>query len=144
MDLTGAFSKLTPNLGRAISIYRVIRVRPAIGPRRSVVAPLAAPRLTEAMLADAEHRYEDGEVLRVIAGDLNVSRQRLAKALRSRGVRLRGEKPSSDQLREMCRRYEQGASLAEIGALVGFNPSSVRVNLLRMGVRMRDTHGRSK
>lgn len=30
------------------------------------------------------------------------------------------------------------------GRVLGFNPSTVRVNLLRMGVRMRDAHGRSK
>lgn len=94
------------------------------------------------MLDEAERRYTGGEILRVIADDLGVSRQRLADRLRERGVRLRGEKPSAEQVLEMCRRYEQGESLARVGARLGFNPSSVRVALLAAGVNLRDTHGR--
>jgi Zn-dependent peptidase ImmA (M78 family) len=96
------------------------------------------------MLGEAERRYRDGEILRAIAGDLGVSRQRLAERLRERGVRLRGEKPSSEQVREMCLRYEQGESLARIGERLGFNPSSVRVCLLRAGMALRDPHGRER
>ncbi len=43
------------------------------------------PRLTEAMLDEAERRYRAGEILRLIAGDLGVSRQRLGERLRDRG-----------------------------------------------------------
>ena len=96
------------------------------------------------MLDEAERRYKDGEILRVIAGDLGMSRQRLAERLRERGVRLRGEKPSSEQVREMCLRYEQGESLARVGERLGFNPSSVRVYLLRAGMALRDPHGRER
>ncbi|MDS2171864.1 hypothetical protein Q7C18_04065 [Nesterenkonia sp. CL21] len=94
------------------------------------------------MMDEAERRYKGGEILRAIAGDLGVSRQRIADRLRERGVRLRGEKPSFEQLREMCLRYEQGESLSRVGARLGFNPSSVRVALLAAGVKLRDTHGR--
>ncbi|WP_396290682.1 hypothetical protein [Curtobacterium sp. KT1] len=96
------------------------------------------------MLDEAERRYRGGEILRLIATDLGVSRQRLAERLRDRGVRLRGEKPSSEQVLEMCRRYEQGESLATVGARVGFNASTVRVNLIRAGVALRDPHGRQR
>ncbi|GAA1171095.1 hypothetical protein CGLAUT_10035 [Corynebacterium glaucum] len=96
------------------------------------------------MLDEAERRYKDGEILRAIAGDLGVSRQRLADRLRERGVRLRGEKPSSEQVREMCLRYEQGESLARVGERMGFNASTVRVQLLRAGVALRDPHGRER
>lgn len=70
------------------------------------------------MLDEAERRYRGGEVFRVVAGDLGVSRQRLAERLRERGVRLRREKPSSEQVLEMCRRYEQGESLASDSASI--------------------------
>lgn len=96
------------------------------------------------MLDEAERRYFDGEILRLIASDLGVSRQRLAERLRERGVRLRREKPSSEQVLEMCRRYEQGESLVRIGERLGFNPSSVRLYLLRAGIALRDTHGRER
>ncbi|WP_454295337.1 hypothetical protein [Salana multivorans] len=44
----------------------------------------------------------------------------------------------------MCRQYEQGESLARVGAKVGFNASTVRTNLLRAGVALRDPHGRER
>ncbi|HJA04974.1 MAG TPA: hypothetical protein H9800_08975 [Candidatus Microbacterium stercoravium] len=94
------------------------------------------------MLDEAERRYKGGEILREIAGDLGVSRQRLADRLRERGMRLRRAKPSSEQVLEMYRRYEQGESLARVGERMGFNASSVRAALIAAGVKLRDTHGR--
>lgn len=67
----------------------------AVRPARQ---PQPVPRLTEAMLDDAQGRYEDGTVLRLIADDLGVSRQRLAARLRERGVAIRGEGPSPEQV----------------------------------------------
>lgn len=96
------------------------------------------------MLDEAERRYKGGEILRVIDVDLGVSRQRLAERLLERGVRLRREKPSSEQVIDMCRRYEQGESLARVGERFGFNPSSVRAYLLRAGMALRDPHGRER
>lgn len=138
-------SNLAPALQLAVSSHRAIRRRrrPApVSPTSARALPRPVPRLTVAMLGEAERRYKDGEILRAIAGDLGVSRQRLAVRLRERGVRLRGEKPSSEQVREMCLRYEQGESLATVGERMGFNASSVRVALIAAGVMLRDTNGR--
>lgn len=96
------------------------------------------------MLYEAERRYKDGKILRVIADDLGVSLQRLAVRLRERGVRQRGEKPSSEQVHEMCLRYEQDESLARVGERMGFNVSTVRVQLPRVGVALRSPHGRER
>ena len=140
-------SNLASSLQRAISTHRMIRRRPmpaAISREFAQRLPCPVPRLTEAMLDEAERRYRAGEILRLIAGDLGVSRQRLAERLRERGVRLRGEQPSPEQVLEMCRRYEQGESLARVGAKTGFNASTVRTNLLRAGVALRDPHGRER
>jgi hypothetical protein len=96
------------------------------------------------MLDDVERRYKGGAIPRLIAVDLGVSRQRLAERLRKRGVRLRGEKPSSERVLEMCCHYEQGESLVRVGERLGFNPSAVRVHLLRAGVALRDPQGRAR
>lgn len=96
------------------------------------------------MLDEAERRYKEGEILRLIADDLGVSRQRLAERLRGRGVRLRGGRPTPEQVLEMSRRYEQGESLARVGARLGFNAGTVRAHLLREGVSLRDSHGRER
>lgn len=138
-------SNPAPSLQRAISSHRMIRRRPmpvAISREFAQRLPCPVPRLTEAMLDEAERRYRAGEILRLIAGDLGVSHQRLAERLRDRGVRLRGEQPSPEQVLEMCRWYEQGESLARVGAKVGFNASTVRIHLLRAGLALRDSQGR--
>ncbi|MCX2163281.1 hypothetical protein [Corynebacterium auriscanis] len=140
-------SKLAPSLQLAVSSHRAIRRRrkkAALSPASTRPLPIQVPRLTSTMLDEAERRYLDGDTLWLIASDLGVSRQRLAGRLRKRGVRLRREKPSSEQVIEMCRRYEQGESLARIGERLGFNPSSVRVHLLHAGITLRDTHVRER
>lgn len=150
-ELTGATgvevarqcSNLAPALTRAVSSHHAIRRRDSLVGQESLKQlPRPVTRLTETMLLEAERRYRGGEILRTIAKDLGVSRERLSSHLRERGVRLRREKPTPALVLEMCRRYEQGASLARVGARLGFNPSSVRVALLAAGVKLRDTHGR--
>ena len=147
VEVSRQCSNLAPSLQSAVSVHHAIRRRH----RRAAVSqgstrrlPKPVPRLTAKMLDEAERRYRGGEILRVIAGELGVSRQRLAERLRERGVRLRREKPSSEQVLEMCRRYEQGESLARVGERVGFNPSTVRLHLLRAGMTLRDPQGRAR
>ncbi|WP_157608736.1 helix-turn-helix domain-containing protein [Saccharomonospora glauca] len=102
------------------------------------------PRLTDAMMLEAERRYEAKETLSVIARDLGVSRQRLAGHLRARGVKIRREGPSAEQVGEMCSRYAQGESLATVGEKVGFDAGTVRNHLIAAGVTLRDCHGRER
>ena len=147
MEVARQCSNLAPALQLSVSSHRAIRHRRrsgAAGPASSRPLPRPVLRLTAEMLDEAERRYKTGEILRVIAVDLGVSRQRLAGRLRERGVRLRREKPSSEQVLEMCRRYEQGESLASVGERMGFNASTVRVQLCRAGVALRDPHGRDR
>lgn len=82
--------------------------------------------------------------LQLIANDLGVSRQRLAVRLRERGVAIRGEGPSREQVLEMVRRYSQGESLAKVGTRLGFSGGTVRAYLIRAGVPIRDAQGRSR
>ncbi len=56
------------------------------------------------MLDEAQGRYEANTTLQLIANDLGVSRQRLAVRLRERGVAIRGEGPSREQVLEMVPR----------------------------------------
>lgn len=143
MEVARQCSNLAPALTRAVSSHHAIRRRDSLVRQASLEQlPRPVTRLTETMLLEAARRYRGGEILRTIAKDLGVSRERLSSHLRERGVRLRREKPSPALVLEMCRRYEQGESLASVGARLGFNPSSVRVALLAAGVKLRDTHGR--
>ena len=82
--------------------------------------------------------------MRTVASDLGVSRPRLAARLRSRGVSIRRQAPTAEQVCEMQRRYETGESLATVGAQLGFDAETVRTHLRSVGVVMRDVHGRNR
>lgn len=60
-------SNLAPALQLAVSSHRAIRRRrrPApVSPTSARALPRPVPRLTAAMLGEAERRYKDGEILR--------------------------------------------------------------------------------
>ncbi|UOR02474.1 hypothetical protein MUN77_03980 [Leucobacter allii] len=48
--------------------------------------------------------------------------------------------PTHEQVREMCRCYEQGESLVTVGARLGFDCGTVRKYLVLAGVTMRTPH----
>ena len=80
----------------------------------------------------------------MIAKDLGVSRTLLAEQLRKRGVEIRRQAPSSEQVREMCRRYALGESTSTIGRRLGFDGVTVQKYLKAAGVRLRDPQGRER
>ena len=61
--------------------------------------------------------------------------------LREVGVQIRNQGLTDEQIADAVRLYESGLSLAKIGAEVGVDHGTVRRQLLRHSVRMRDTHG---
>ena len=69
---------------------------------------------------------------------------RFASLLRERGIKVRRSSPAEVQIDQMVYRYEAGESLAKIGEKLGFQPNTVRTQLLRRGVTTRDTHGLPK
>lgn len=125
-------------------MHRAIR---AGNPNRSVSRRADAKQrieVSEATLLVAEARYIEGATLREAARPLGISHMRLASLLKKRGVRIRSCSPTSEEVDEMVRRYEQGESLAKIGMKLGFQPNTIRTQLILRGVETRDTHGREK
>ena len=100
--------------------------------------------VSAAALLSAEARYLEGATLREAAKPLGISHMRLASLLRKRGVRIRSCSPTSEEVDEMVRRYERGESLARIGTKLGYQPNTVRTQLILRGVKTRDTHGRER
>lgn len=144
MELAPQCSNLAPGLLHVVAVQKGIRQRtcPTKSNERTPQSrpPGPVPRLTELMLGAAQCRYEDGEIVRVIVGDLGVSRPRLSARLRERGVLLRRVSPTDEQVREMCRRYEQGDSLVTVSARIGFDSGTVHKPLLLARVTMRTPH----
>lgn len=145
MEVARQCSNLAPALRLAVSSHETVRSRhkPATVTQEFAERwPVPVPRLTAEMLDEAEHKYGNGETLRQVAKDLGVSRRRLTDRLRERGVVIRRKSPSPEQVLEMARHYEQGESLARVGARLGFNGGPVRTHLIQAGIPLRDTHGR--
>lgn len=141
VDLAGGLSKLAPSLGRMSASHQAIRKRTCPPrPRRRTVAQV--PRPDEAALRDAEAAYLAGRSLKAIAKEVGIGHERLSRLLRERGVRLRRQPPTREEMAEMQTRYNEGASLERIGATLGYSAGTVRTRLLTAGVVLRDSHGR--
>ncbi len=144
VDLRGLFSKLAPQLRRALMVVRTVRLRPSEGRVRDCRKTRQVAQPNDRQLAAVEALYAEGAKLRDLAPELGVSRVRLADLLRQRGVRIRNASPTPDEVTEMAHRYESGESLERIGKRLGFNGGTVRNRLVARGVAMRDSHGRTR
>ena len=60
------------------------------------------------------------------------------RLLREHGVELRHQSLKPDQLQEAVRLYEQGRSLAQVGAYFGRDASFIHVTFKREGIPRRD------
>ena len=144
MDPSGLFSKLSRPVKRIQRVHQSIRLRePSFqpGPRADALRRI---RLSEAEILAAEAHYLDGATLREAAAPLGISHMRFASILRERGTKVRRSAPTEAEVDQMVNRYEAGESLAKIGTRLGFQPNTVRTQLLRRGVVLRDTHGRHR
>lgn len=141
MDLAGGLSKLAPPLVRMAEEHHAIRRRPRLNrSARHTVSQVPRPR--EELLLQAESAYLTGASVKSIAKEVGVGHERLARLLRERGVRLRRQSPTEEEVADMQVRYAAGASLDRIGAVLGYSAGTVRSHLLAAGVSMRDPHGR--
>lgn len=143
MDLTGGLSKLSPPLLRIWAVHREIRQREP----RNTNSPRHIDqirRLTDELLHRAEAAYRAGGTIKAVAKEVGLGHERLAHALRERGVSIRRSSPSPAEVAEMQRRYSRGDSLERIGVALGYSAGTVRNRLMAGGIRMRDTQGRAR
>jgi len=141
VDLAGGLSKLAPALARMVASHGAIRRR-ACPPRPRRRSLLQRSRLDEAALQEAETAYLSGRSFKAIAKDIGIGHERLSRLLRERGVKLRNQSPTREEIAQMKTRYTEGMSLERIGAVLGYSPGTVRAHLLAAQVVMRDSHGR--
>jgi hypothetical protein len=82
--------------------------------------------------------------MKSVAREVGVGHERLANALRERGVRLRRTAPSDAEVQEMVRWYTDGESLERVGARHGFSATTVRNHLVDVGMVLRDPQRRER
>ncbi|TNC23811.1 helix-turn-helix domain-containing protein [Amycolatopsis alkalitolerans] len=101
-------------------------------------------------------RLDDGEVQLLVEGydagssvyelgeQFGISRQTVSRILKQRGVTMRRQGLSPEQVDEAVRLYAEGWSLARIGKRMAVDHGTVWHRLRERGVRMRDPQGRER
>lgn len=82
--------------------------------------------------------------MKQIAARHDIHRTTVSEVLTRTGTSKRPKGMSQVQVDTAARLYESGTSLANVGAQIGFDASTIRTMLLRRGVRTRDSHGRER
>ena len=101
-------------------------------------------RLKPAEIGELVARYQDGAKVRDLAADYRINRNTVIGHINRAGVRRHYPALMSEEIRKAAHLYRSGWSLAAIGSHFRVNASTVRTALLRVGVAMRDCHGRER
>lgn len=88
--------------------------------------------------------YRAGATVYELANLFRINRTTVSLVLERQNVPRRNRPFSPTQIQQAQVLYAAGQSLAKAGKQLGCDASTVRLALLRVGVRMRDTHGRDR
>jgi DNA-binding CsgD family transcriptional regulator len=120
-----------------------------IAPSRSIQPLVRTKRrvqkhLRPAEIADLVAGYKNGATVYQLAGQYQIHRNTVSKLLELQGVPRRGRPLSPVQIEQVVALYASGQSLAKIAPKLECDPGTVRLALLKAGVRMRDSRGQPR
>jgi hypothetical protein len=99
-------------------------------------------RLGPDIIAQLVADYEAGLPTTALTTTYGLSKGSVLQLLRQNGVEVRHQSLTPDQLQEAVGLYEQGWSLAKVGAHFARDASFIHVTFKREGIPRRDSHGR--
>jgi len=88
--------------------------------------------------------YVEGVEVIELARRYGIARQTVLEQMRREGVARRHPRLSVDDTERAADLYRAGDSLATIGDVFAVDPGTVRRALMKLGVPMRDCHGREQ
>jgi len=88
--------------------------------------------------------YEAGATVYQLANDFRIHRATVSLLLERKRVPRRNRPLSPARIEQARVLYATGQSLAKVGSQLGCDANTVRLALVRVGVRMRDCHGRER
>ncbi|GAA3638147.1 hypothetical protein GCM10022223_66350 [Kineosporia mesophila] len=88
--------------------------------------------------------YQRGRTTYRLAEQFGIHRVTVSQHLRRSGVSMRRQGLSDDALHEAARLYEGGSSLVRVADQFDVDPKTIWSGLSRMGLRIRDSHGRAR
>ncbi|WP_052318964.1 helix-turn-helix domain-containing protein [Streptomyces pluripotens] len=86
--------------------------------------------------------YEVGATVYQLADRFGIERRTVSKILKRQGVATRWQRLSEADVDEAERLYAKGLSLARVAERLDVAADTVRLRLLKRGVKMRDPHWR--
>ena len=84
--------------------------------------------------------YREGMTTRQLSEYYGIGKTSVTKLLRLRGVPLRYQSLSAEQLRQAAQLYKNGKSVAQVAKVLELPSSSVYDALKRTGVEIRSAH----
>lgn len=135
---------------RPLLLERLTRLLTEVSDTSQIRPPDSTPprvhKLDERLDVDAIARivaeYEEGSSAAEIGELMSLSKRSIIKILREAGVAIRLPRMSEAEIQEATRLYASGLSLVDAGKRLNRDHSTIYKALKRMGVRMRDSHGR--
>lgn len=142
MELIGRYS----NLGETTLELRKLADRSNL---EQVLGPPPALKQVHRRLRPAETErlvagYLDGLTVYQLADQFAIHRATVSLLLERQGVPRRNRPLSPDQVKRAGVLYAAGQSLATVGGQLGCHASTIYTALRKVGVVMRDPHGRDR
>jgi DNA invertase Pin-like site-specific DNA recombinase len=103
-----------------------------------------ARRLNRTEIKNLIAGYRSGSTVYELGSLYRIQRQTVSKILKREGVTLRLQPLTPDQIETARELYLDGLSCRRIADLLQCNDGTVRNALVRLGVTMRDSHGRQR
>jgi hypothetical protein len=88
--------------------------------------------------------YLSGVKVKELAERYGITRQTVLEHRRRQGLPRRHPRLGPLEVNKACDLYRSGKSLADIGVVFSVDPGTVRRALTKVGVPMRDPHGRER
>lgn len=97
-------------------------------------------RLTPQMIEEIVPRYSAGEKTPALSQAFGISESGCRDLLRAEGVSLRGHPITAEDAEHAVRLFEQGLTITQVVAQIGYSPGTIRTALLKRGIALRSSH----
>lgn len=142
VEVLGAYSNLSDQGER---IRTLLEITPSGSPApKTQTIKQVHRRLCPAEVGELVAEYQAGATVYELGCKFGISRNTVSSLLERKGVPRRKRPLSPAQIEQAVELYSTGQSSATIATQLGCDPSTVRLALLKAGIQMRDSHGRTE
>jgi DNA-binding CsgD family transcriptional regulator len=138
----GQWSKLSDQGER---LWKLVEIVPSgVTEAKSRTPKQVHRRLRPTEVGELIASYKNGSTVYELAEQFRIHRETVSALLERQGIPRRGRPLSPAQIEQAAKLYDSGLSLAKVAPQLGCDPGTVRLALLKSGMRMRNNHGSVK